>query len=73
MGRISDYFNLVHSNDLKEDCLQVTHLDIDEAYPHVLNARKLVQKQRLVFTKQLMLNFETPPKEVHPANFFRLQ
>ena len=72
MGRITEFFNLVNSTDLNEDALLASHLDIDEAWPHILEARKLLRKQRLVFTKQRMLAFETPEKEIHPANFFRL-
>lgn len=72
MGRLSEFLNLINSDNLEEDSHQVFHLDVDEAWPHILEARKLLRKQRLVFTKQVMLNFETPAKEIHPANFFRL-
>ncbi len=72
MGRIGEFFNLVNSTNLNEDALLVSHLDVDEAWAHILEARKSLRKQRLVFTKQLMPTFETSAKEIHPANFFRL-
>lgn len=73
MGRLTEFFNIIHSNNLEEDSLLLTHLDVDEAWQHILEGRKLIRKQRKVFTEQRLFDFGKPPKEIHPANFFRLK
>ena len=46
MGRLTEYFGMLDSDNLEEDRVSCFHIDCDKYWPEVLEGRKLLRKHR---------------------------